>query len=67
MERKIENRNIDVTKARGELEEDLLEYLNNCFQFSFIKSKEAFNFSPKGRFTYIAILGFCDSMFFSIW
>ena len=27
MERKIENRNIDVTKARGELEEDLLEYV----------------------------------------
>ena len=26
MGRKIENRNIDVTKARGELEEDLLEY-----------------------------------------
>ena len=44
-----------------------VEYLNNCFQFSFIKSKEAYNFSPKGRFTYIAILGFCDSMFFSIW
>lgn len=27
MGRKIENRNIDVTKARGELEEDLLEYV----------------------------------------
>ena len=27
MVKKIENRNIDVTKARGELEEDLLEYV----------------------------------------
>ena len=27
MERKIENRNIDTAKARGELEEDLLEYV----------------------------------------
>ena len=26
MVKKIENRNIDVTKARGELEEDRLEY-----------------------------------------
>lgn len=40
---------------------------NNSFQFSFMKSKEAFNFSPKERFTYIATLGFCDSIFFSIW
>ena len=27
MGRKIENRNIDTAKARGELEEDLLEYV----------------------------------------
>ena len=27
MVKKIENRNIDVTKARGELEEDLMEYV----------------------------------------
>lgn len=31
MGRKIENRNIDVTKARGELEEDLLCFLSSTF------------------------------------
>ena len=34
---------------------------------SFIKSMVAFSLSPKGRFTYKAILGFCDSMSFSVW
>ena len=41
--------------------------LNKGFQFSFIKSNEAFILSPKERFTYIATLAFCDSMLFSIW
>ena len=41
MERKIENRNIDVTKARGELEEDLLEYVYRMWrQGRQITSKE---------------------------
>ena len=41
MERKIENRNIDVTKARGELEEDLLEYVYRMWrQDRQITSKE---------------------------
>ena len=41
MGRKIENRNIDVTKARGELEEDLLEYVYRTWrQGRQITSKE---------------------------
>ena len=41
MGRKIENRNIDVTKARGELEEDLLEYVYRMWrQGRQITSKE---------------------------
>lgn len=41
MGRKIENRNIDVTKARGELEEDLLEYVYRAWrQGRQITSKE---------------------------
>ena len=41
MVKKIENRNIDVTKARGELEEDLLEYVYRTWrQGRQITSKE---------------------------
>lgn len=41
MVKKIENRNIDVTKARGELEEDLLEYVYRMWrQGRQITSKE---------------------------
>lgn len=41
MERKKENRNIDTTKARGELEEDLLEYVYRTWrQGRQITSKE---------------------------
>lgn len=41
MAKKIENRNIDVTKARGELEEDLLEYVYRTWrQGRQISSKE---------------------------
>ena len=41
MGRKTENRNIDVTKARGELEEDLLEYVYRTWrQGRQITSKE---------------------------
>ena len=41
MVKKIENRNIDVTKARGELEEDLLEYVYRMWrQDRQITSKE---------------------------
>ena len=42
MVKKIENRNIDVTKARGELEEDLLEYVYRTWrQDRQITSKDA--------------------------
>lgn len=67
--RKVKQRPVDIvvgTVSRFEARKEIPS-IENDLLFSLIKSKAAVNFSPKERCAYSAILGFCASMFLSVW